>query len=348
MADQVNNPDPGTQDERPAEEKLFDLLNSDENAADQEGDERKKKEPEQEQEKDQDDAQDQEDEQEQSEHEEEDDQDQDDKQEEDDQDGDEDDADDDDNFEFEIDGEKLTPKQLREGHLRHKDYTQKTQAVAEDRKALEAEQAQLAQQRQAVSQLLQQQLVAEQQNLAQFKDIDWETLKTEDPEQYLVKKEELRDAAGVFQNRLAQIQTLNAQAQQDQQDAMAKFVKEEDVKLVGQIDGWDNAEKKAAKQKVLFDYATEQGFQGPDLNAFADSRAMVILDKARQFDEMQKAGKTVVEKKKAKAVKRVIKSGKPQPHKKTVAAEKVKAKKDKLRNSGSVDDAADLMSDWFL
>ena len=337
MADQdLNTPDEGTQSEQPVEDQLFDLLNSDQITATQEAGEREGEEEEEREEEFQEEAQEAEEEGEQEEEE---------SQEE--ESSKEEVHEGDDDFEFEIDGEKLTPQQLREGHLRHKDYTQKTQAVSEDRKALEVEQAEFTQQRQQVAQLLQQQLVDNGTELLKFKDFDWATLKEEDPEQFLVKKEELRDAQAAYQGKLNQIQGMQQHVQVEQQQAMAKFVQEEDVKLVGQIDGWDDAEKKPGVQKALLEYATAQGFEGQDLNAFADSRAMVILDKARQFDALQKAGKTVIDKKKAKGVKRVIKSGKPVPHKQKAASEQQKAKRSKLARSGSVDDAADIMLDWF-
>ena len=40
---------------------------------------------------------------------------------------------------FEVDGESLTAEELKLGYLRQSDYTKKTQAVAEQRKAFEAQ-----------------------------------------------------------------------------------------------------------------------------------------------------------------------------------------------------------------
>ena len=93
---------------------------------------------------------------------------------------------DDDSEVVEIDGKSYkVPKELKDAVLMHKDYTQKTQKVAEDRRAVE-ERAQALQQREQVMAQTFDKAVEfrEVQNrLAQFEQIDWQGLAEQDPVQ---------------------------------------------------------------------------------------------------------------------------------------------------------------------
>jgi hypothetical protein len=142
------------------------------------------------------------------------------------------------------------------------------------------------------------------------------------------------------QGRLAQAQ------QQEYQSQLQRYLVEEDAKLVDQIDGWGNPETKKDVQNDIASYAKQIGYTDDELGNLADSRALLLMHKARLYDEMQGTTKKLVTKKKAKAVRKVVKSGKPisrsQNESKRVADLRVRAKQ-----TGSVDDAAAAFLEMF-
>lgn len=91
--------------------------------------------------------------------------------------GDEAQAEADDTEEIDVDGVKArVPKALKDAFLRQADYTRKTQEVAEQRRALEARNAELAQQAEARTQTLEQrvQLGLLDKQLEAFAELDWD------------------------------------------------------------------------------------------------------------------------------------------------------------------------------
>ena len=102
-------------------------------------------------------------------------------------------------YTIKVDGEELEVgiEELKNGYQRQADYTRKSQALAEQRKETEqiqSERQKLEQERQMYANGLQ--MLQEQQSskLQEFENVDWTALKTEDPYQYMLKKDEYRDA----------------------------------------------------------------------------------------------------------------------------------------------------------
>jgi hypothetical protein len=78
----------------------------------------------------------------------------------------------------EVDGEEITVEELKAANLRQRDYTRKTQELAEQRKALEAQYSEIERERAQYAQML----PALQQRLEQKEqEPDWDTLYDTDP-----------------------------------------------------------------------------------------------------------------------------------------------------------------------
>ena len=126
-------------------------------------------------------------------------------------------------YTIKVDGEELEVDidELKSGYQRQSDYTRKSQALAEARKqneAIQSERIKLEQERQMYANGLQ--MLREQQaaKLKEFNNVDWETLKEDDPYQYMIKKDEYRDAQekannATQQQKIVQQQQAQAQAQ---------------------------------------------------------------------------------------------------------------------------------------
>jgi hypothetical protein len=233
-----------------------------------------------------------------------------------------------------------------DGELRLADYTQKTQLVAEERKELEREKAQISLERQQLLAMLQKQQTSNNGELDKFNNVDWAELKEYEPDKYLMMREEQREAVTNIQTQQQEQDRLAQAQQQDFGVQMQRYLAEEDAKLVDQIEGWSNPEAKKAVQNDIAAYAKTMGYSDEELGSLADSRALVLMHKARLYDQMQGSGKDLVTKKKAKAVRRVVSGGKPvtsaQKDSKRAAELRSRAKK-----SGSVDDAAAAFMDMF-
>lgn len=245
-------------------------------------------------------------------------------------------------FSVQIDGEEqeVNHNELIQGYQRQSDYTRKTQSLAEERKAFEAEKAKIAEERNQLVAMLQQQQ-SNNPALDKFKDVNWQELKEYEPEKYLMLREEQREAERSQQESQAELQRQTQAQQQEYQAQLQRFLAEEDAKLVDRIDGWGDPESKKEIQQSIAKYAKDIGYSDEELGNLVDSRALELMHKARLYDEMQSTSKKVVSKKKAKAVRKVVKGGqkvtKAQSESKRIANLRNRAK-----STGSVDDAADL------
>jgi len=235
--------------------------------------------------------------------------------------------------------------ELKNGYQRQADYTRKSQALAEQRKETEqiqSERMQLEQERQMYAnglQMLQEQQAAK---LNDFDSVDWEALKAEDPYQYMIKKDEYRDAQERVSNVVAEQQAVHQEQARQAQQARAHFVQQEYTRLTEALPEWND--KDSTIKKDIQEYATSVGFRPEEISQLADHRSVLIIKKAMEFDKLTK--KVAPKKKAVKKVPKVQKSGRGNS-KEDVATEVAKKKRARLRKSGKQDDAASLFYDML-
>jgi hypothetical protein len=206
-----------------------------------------------------------------------------------------------------VNGEDLeiTVKEAAEGYQRLEDYTRKTQEIA----AQKVEVAETIEKYRQGLNLIGQYFMAE---LKPYQDFDWEGLKAEDPQAYAVKKIEASEAV----SRVEEIQRQLAQASQEQQHYTADQAKElaaqEGAKMAEVFgDDWTDETKRAATQRAWGEYGISQGYQVDELRGVIDHRFLVLLDKARKYDELQDKVQVVHKKKVVKAPKKITKTKQP-------------------------------------
>jgi hypothetical protein len=237
-----------------------------------------------------------------------------------------------DNEEMEVDVDELI-----KGYSRTSDYTKKTQALAEQRKAIEAEKAkvqdaarlrdQYAQRLQVIEQMLTQ---SPQENLAELKETD--------PIGYAVKMAEQvereKQLAAVRQER-AQL----AQRQQyEQQERLKTHLAQEAERLQAAIPEMADEVKGEVVRKEIKDFARSIGFSEQELSQVYDHRAVLTLYKAMQYDKLQKSKPAT-----AKRVAEAPKTLRPGPAQQSdPKSDDVKKLKGQLRKSGKQRDAAKL------
>lgn len=250
-------------------------------------------------------------------------------------------------YTIKVDGEEFEVgiDELKNGYQRQADYTRKSQALAEQRKETEqiqSERMQLEQERQMYAnglQMLQEQQAAK---LKDFDSVDWEALKAEDPYQYMIKKDEYRDAQERVNNIVAEQQAVQQEQARQAQQARAHFVQQEYTRLIDALPEW--GDNNSTIRKDIQEYASSVGFRPEEINQLADHRSILVIKKAMEYDKL--TTKVAPKKKAVKKVPKVQKSGRGNS-KEDVAAEKAKEKRARLKKSGKQDDAASLFYDML-
>ena len=246
--------------------------------------------------------------------------------------------------------QEVSLDELTKGYSRQSDYTRKTQELASERNNMaqlqeqwSAEISQAQNERQqyvnALGQIVQQSMIG----LEQFNDVDWDTLKEEDPIAWVTKSQELKNAQERI--RTYQQQAIHAEKQSNQEVAKmrAMAAQEEHKKLVQVLPEWSDNEARGKLATDLWSYATTQGFSENELNEVIDHRQFLVLMKAKKYDDLQNAD---VKSKKIKNKPKVIRAGKG-TNKKQTASSKRNVQMKRLRQTGHVDDAATLLEDMY-
>lgn len=238
-------------------------------------------------------------------------------------------------IELEIDGEKvaLTKDEVKNGYLRQQDYTQKTQALAREK----AEQADFVKsQMETVTQFAKEmaQLNQIDSTLAEYQNVDWQTLRAQDPLSYsthLAEFNDLRARRGDIERGIVQKQqTISTK----QQEVFATQTKEAAEHMAKVVPGFGDTHLKQMK-----DFGLKLGFTAQELGAISDKRVMEALYKASAYDQVQAETK--------KAVKTVAalptKAAKPAAAAKPVAEARIDKLKNRVAQTGSVKDFGALL-----
>jgi len=235
--------------------------------------------------------------------------------------------------EVEIDGKKYrVDPELKPYILRQQDYTKKTQEVAEQRKAIEAEKAQAMAKAQQYMQGLQivekaLQTIAPQPASEQLWDEDpIEAAKVDRRYQAHIQKHQ------AVQQEMARVQH---QAMQEQMRLAQEDIAQARAKLPELIPAWKDEKKMATEVEALKGYLAESGYSVDEIKSATDPRAIALSRKAMLYDQLvakQKAARPVVPK--------TVEPGAVQPPSRSAATKVL----NRLSQTGSRDDAAALLS----
>lgn len=192
---------------------------------------------------------------------------------------------------LDLDGEEVDLDEVRKwksGHLMQKDYTRKTQALAEDKKAVEAERAEVANLRKSL-----QESQAELQALVQEDEaVDWDDLREYDPEKYIELKEKAekrKAAADKFKPATASPSLSPEELASEQRILFEAHPSWLDDK--GQP-----TEVFKSDQALIQDYWTKQGFTSEEISGMSRSRYIETSLKAAKYDELQEKSKEFTKK----------------------------------------------------
>ena len=233
---------------------------------------------------------------------------------------------------------EVTLDELIKSYQLGTDYTKKSQAVAEERKAVEAERHAVQEAKALRDQYAQQLGIIEQMlnQPQQAEDLDY--LKETDPIGYAVKVAELSQKEKQLAQVRAQREMISQQQEYDRQQQMKQMIAAESEKLVAVLPEFADPSKGEVIRKDIRTYGKQMGFSDEELANVFDSRAVLTLYKAMQYDKLQSA-KPGITKKVAEAPK-AIKPGVSKP--KDSNTEEIRKLKSRAKSSGSIRDAANV------
>lgn len=230
---------------------------------------------------------------------------------------------------LEIDGEPVSVEEVKLGYLRQADYTRKTQAVAEQRKAAEEERTYYAS-------TLNTLLSTVGADLARFEGVNWEQAAVENPEQYQQAKAAYEHTLSLYSGIRGQTEDFVQRAEQAKQAAQQAQAKESIAILKTSIPGWNNDLYSQIGEFAV----SELGFKPEEFNNIADHRAITSIYEAMQY----RKGKSVATKATVKVAPKKTLSDKKATEAKVVTARKDNQKaRMRLKETGRVDDAVALL-----
>ena len=244
---------------------------------------------------------------------------------------------------------EVTYDELLKGYSRQSDYTRKTQELSNLRQEYERGAQQYAQAlpelhglKQQYSQALGESITNSTAGLERF-NIDWDRLREEDGGEYLLKREEFRQAQDELRALQERKHYEDTQLAQEGKNQLQQRVAYEHSRLAEIIPEWNNAESRNALSVEIKNYALSSGFTQEELVHLYDHKQLLTLMKAMRFDALQKPD---LKAKKIKNTPKVVRSGKG-TQKGEVSSKKAAAKMKRLRSSGHVDDAASILEDLY-
>lgn len=244
-------------------------------------------------------------------------------------------AEEDDGELVEIEGKSYrVPKELKGMVLMHKDYTQKTQEVADLRREVEGRAQALQQHEQVLGASFEKAVEFRQvqDRLAQFEALDWNALVDADPAQaqkLTIAYQQLQREA---QTKFSELQQAQAQAQQLTATQRQQMLAQAEQDLKARLPNFGPQTAQQIRKTAEEHY----GIKSEELEGLADARYVHVLHDAMKWRELQA--------KQPQAMRKVADAApaiKPQP-----AQQKPRTNQaafDRLKKSGRVEDLAALL-----
>jgi hypothetical protein len=188
-------------------------------------------------------------------------------------------------------------------------------------------------------------------NLGQLQDVltslspaepNWDELRTTNPAEYAAQKADHAERVATLERVAQERARVDGENLKEMQAAQAEFVQGEFEKLISVLPEWENEAVRGAEIGKLRAFAQEAyGFTDEDLNAVVDHRLLLLLRENQQNRAKTKAGKKEIRKKSKGKPKLKPGAKRSTTGRRTRSNRKAgKAARERLAQSGSVDDAA--------
>jgi hypothetical protein len=233
---------------------------------------------------------------------------------------------------------EVTLNDLIKGYQREADYTKKTQTLAEQRKQVESERQVIEQAKTERDQYQARLALIENALRSREPQENLEALKETDPIGFAVKVAEQTQREKQLQAIQLERARIAQQQQAEQTQNLNSHLTVEAHKLAEAIPEYADEQKSVQVKKDIRDYAKKIGWSDEELASVYDSRAVLTLYRAMQYDKLigNKANIT----KKVNEAPKMLKAG---VSRQTDAnADQTKKAQNKLKQTGKVRDAASV------
>lgn len=242
-------------------------------------------------------------------------------------------------FTVKVDGQeqKVTLDDLKRSYSGQAYIQKGMQDAANQKKEAEQVYQALLNDRQQLSELLQQ---MQSGDMLQAPVPPTRELFQRDPVKYMDAKLAYDEAKAEYDQQQAKLAQVQQQQNQSMQQAQQVYLQQEMQKLSEKIPEIADPKKGQKFKQDLVDYGMLVGYSAEELNSVMDHRAILVLDKARRYDALQ-ASKPKAQAK-AKSAKPMVKAG----AKKSKTADSVKKRQavvNRMRSTGSIDDVASFL-----
>lgn len=240
-----------------------------------------------------------------------------------------------------VDGEEveITLDEALNGYQRQQTFTKRSQEIAEQRKAAEKEAAEAKQARDYYAQQLD--VLAQQIQQTIPQEPDWVSLAKE------VTAEEYNAIRAEYDNRQANLakveQERQAVAQQqaaEQEKMLHEHLRAQRSDMLNRIPQWKDDDVRNKERLEVVEYARNIGFSEQEVAQATDARAVELLYKAMQWDNLQRKKPTA--KKRARQAPKMAKAGQPRT-KKQAASRSRQTAMNRLNKERSVDAAVSYL-----
>ena len=232
---------------------------------------------------------------------------------------------------------EVTLDEALAGYQRQQDYTKKTQAIADEKKQLQAEQEAAKQERLQYQQRVE--LLVQQQQAQQPVEPDWDQLYEADPLEWMKQKEEFRSQ----KERNLELQQeqfrIRQQQEYEQQEQMKVHLSQQHQTLMDAIPEWQDPKVMQQEKAQIRQYAVDTlGYSAEEISQVYDARAVQALRHGMIASGLKGKGKVKL-KTASPAIRSVTPGSAPEQPRKQTSIHKAKIR---LAKSGKMSDADEV------
>lgn len=240
-----------------------------------------------------------------------------------------------------VDGEEveITLDEALNGYQRQQTFTKRSQEIAEQRKAAEKEASEAKQARDYYAQQLD--VLAQQIQQTIPQEPDWVALAKE------VTAEEYNAIRAEYDNRQASLakveqerQVVAQQQAAEQEKMLHEHLRAQRSEMLNRIPQWKDDDVRNKERLEVVEYARNIGFSEQEVAQATDARAVELLYKAMQWDNLQRKKPTA--KKRTRQAPKMAKAGQPRT-KKQAASRSRQTAMNRLNKERSVDAAVSYL-----
>lgn len=231
-------------------------------------------------------------------------------------------------------------EELKHGYLRGEDYLSKVNQFEKQKADWENEVTQERAQLLAEIDAIRVELAYQGSD---FSNINWDKLKQENPNEYVIKRAQYAEHLDKTRKVNAQREALTKVEQKRAEIQYQQYLNQQQQLVQQLIPEWKDEAKRPELQKALIQYGKQQGLSDEELSTLADARLLSLLNKARKFDEGLLRKKEVDSKKKPKEVQPAIKPGVSQEESAPQGKRVKEAKKRFVESGGDLRNAVDYL-----